>query len=201
MPINPTFYGSVDEIGGKVREIVEKGIRQAMDCFNKGKFDNEQQFQELLYYILADELQKENMLFAKTKDGKDLILLIREKITKEKYKRGDAKKKTHGRLDIAILDSKDRIFPKDGENLKQIPLSFGIEIKLNKTDSRWEEEMNYLYDKLELEVTSPPNDRYIIFLSTRDPKKFKFMKEYREWLAEHSDVTVRSNKKELESTR
>ncbi len=196
-----TFYGDVGEIDRKLREIVERSIEQAIGYFSKNqeKFGNEQQFQELLYYILANELQKENMLFAKTKDGRDLILLVREKITKEKYKRGNAKKETHGRLDIAILYPNSRNFPKDGEDLKRVPLSIGIETKLNKTDSGWKDEMEYLFDKLKREVTSPASGRYIIFLSTRE--KFEFEEEYRKWLSNQRDVKVYSNKKELESMR
>jgi len=198
-----TFYGGVGETDKKVQEIVEKSIRQAIRNFgeNQEKFKNEQQFQEFLYYILADELKKENMLFAKTGNGRDLILLLREKITNKKYKRSNAKKKTHGRLDIAILNSSasNQDFPKNGSDLEKIPLSVGIEIKLNKTDKSWEDEMNHIFKKLNDEITLTAAGRYIIFLSTR--AKFKFANGYRKWLNEHPRVKVYSNKNGLESTR
>jgi len=178
--------------------IVERSIEQAIACLRNSpkKFDNEQQFQELLYYLLANELQKSGMLFGNTKNGKSLILLIREKITREKYRRSNAKRDTYGRLDIGILNPENLNFPKDGKGGSKIPLSIGIEIKLNKTDSGWRREMDYLYHKLKKEV-SCSKGRYIIFLSTW--KKFEFIRDYRKWLSEHSDLEVRSNKEELKS--
>lgn len=181
----------------EVLPIVERGIEQAIAYFNSGRFDNEQHFQEFLYYILADELQKSNSLFGKTRDGKSIILLIREKITKSRYIHTGTKP-TYARLDIALLDPeilKSMDFPKNSSDLWDTPLAVGIEIKINKTDRGWNEEMDYLYEKLKGEV--PRQDgQYIMFLLAPH-RIFLFERDYKAWLEQHKDIKVRSNKKEL----
>lgn len=80
----------------------------------------------------------------------------------------------------------------------KIPLAVGIEIKLNKTDKTWEDEMDYLCRKLTTEVPEQKWRRYVIFLSTR--KNFQFKDGYKEWIEKNRDkVKVHSNKEELRS--
>jgi len=177
--------------------IVEKSIERAIASFNSGRFENEQHFQEILYYILADELQKSNLLFGKTSDGKSIMLLIREKITKEQYIHTGTRP-TYARLDIALLDpeilrSKD--FPKNSSDLRDISLAVAIEIKINRTDRGWKEEMDYLYEKLKGEVLRQ-DGQYIMFLLTPH-RMFLFESQYKKWLEQHKDIKIRSNRKEL----
>lgn len=193
--------------------VVDESIKQAIEFFKKSpsKFGNEQQFQEMFYNILAVELDKADLLFVKYKNGKKQILLIREKITKEKYRKKEEGRRTHGRLDFAILDPetiKNISFPETGADLKQIPLAVGIEIKLNVTDKKTlEKELYYLLDKLgggnEKGEIKSRDGRYIVFLSSRryehgmNKESYEFYEKFKERVSKSQKVKIRSNIPEL----
>ena len=179
------------EIGHVVRSCIDEVARDFI-C-NPWSFYSEPDVHALLYCCLGASLEEVDMLYSTLHEGERTNLLFREYPTRRAYS-WKGRNKRRANFDLAILD-KDALrngpHPRARRDFPGISPDIGIEVKLDVTDKRWEDEMSKCLAKLE-EIANPKH-RFLLFLARRT--RFKFYDEFRKWVKE------RENKVEVKYVR